>query len=162
MSLTPAQLQTLKTAILAETDPELVAYRTNGQTGLIADWYNKPGTFIVWRSRVNTAEIGLVVNYEAVGAMTTANRDRIITFYTMNPEAFDPTADIRLFWDSTFSGALAGQGANTRAALQALWKRPATRAERLFATGVGTTATPGALVFVGEVSVANVDAALAQ
>jgi len=37
MSLTPAQLTTLKAAILAETDPEFVGYRTNGQTGLIED-----------------------------------------------------------------------------------------------------------------------------
>lgn len=35
-SLYPA----LKTAILAETDPEFVGYRTNGQTTLMAGWLN--------------------------------------------------------------------------------------------------------------------------
>ena len=38
--LTESQLQLLRNAIDAETDPELVTYRDLGQTGLVADWYN--------------------------------------------------------------------------------------------------------------------------
>jgi hypothetical protein len=51
-------------------------------------------------------------------------------------------------------------GAATRDALSALWRRAATRGEALYATGTGTTATPGVLVFEGTISDANIGAAL--
>ena len=161
MAMTPAQLQVLKTAINAETDPEFVGYRTAGQTGLMANWFNKASTFIVWRALVNISEIGTNVNYNAVGALTTANSSRVTLFFNMNPGDFNPKADVRQFFTDTFSGALAGAGAETRAALEALWRRAATRVEKLFATGVGTDTTPGALVYVGPVSEADVAAAIA-
>ena len=68
-----------------------------------------------------TEEIGKTVSYVAVAAMTTANLDRVRSFHTLNPEEFDPSRlDVRTFWADTFSGALGGEGANTRAALEAL------------------------------------------
>lgn len=59
MALTTAQLQTLKTAINAETDPQFVTYRTNGQTGLMADWFNAEASpaFSVWRTDARTVDI---------------------------------------------------------------------------------------------------------
>lgn len=164
MSLSTAQLAAFRAALLAETDPELVEYRTNGSTPLIAQWYSRDAVpdFVVFRASVQTAEVGRTVNYEAVGAMTTANRDRIITFYTLNPMEFPPVADVRAFWNNTFSGALAGQGAATREALEALWRRKATRIERLFATGTGSVESPGALVYQGSLSEQDVTLALAE
>jgi hypothetical protein len=40
MALTPAQIQTLKAAILAETNATFVEFRTAGATGAMAEWYN--------------------------------------------------------------------------------------------------------------------------
>jgi hypothetical protein len=164
MALTTAQLATLKTAILAETDATFVGYRTNGQTTLMADWYNAPSnpSFIVYRRSVSTDEVGKTVNYVAVEALTDLNRGRIDTFYVMNPLSFSPErSDIRTFWANVFSGALGGQGQATRDALEALWRRTATRGERLYATGTGTTVAPGALVFEGAITDADITAALA-
>ena len=162
MALTEAQLPALKAAIQAETDPEFVGYRTAGATGAMAQWLNEASTFIVWRASVATSEVGKAVNYIAVEAMTDANRNRINTFYGMNPQSFEPRADVRTYWDNTFSGALGGQGQATRDALAALWRRAATRGEKIYATGTGTTASPGTLVVEGNISEYEVVRALTQ
>ena len=154
--MTPSQLTTLKSAILAETDPAFVALRTAGAVGAMADWYNQPSTFVVRKPTVESSAIGPALNYVAVSNLTTANRDKATTFLTLNPLSFSPTADIESYWDTTFGGALGGEGANTRAALQSLWRRLATRGEKLFATGTGTTVAPGALVFEGSVTIDDV------
>jgi len=95
-----------------------------------------------------------------VSSLTTANRDRATTFLMLNPENFEPTADVESYWDTTFGGALGGQGQATRDALVALWRRAATRGEALYATGTGTAIAPGVLVFEGTISDADISAAL--
>jgi hypothetical protein len=150
--LTTAQLQTLKTAIAAETDPTFVGYRTNGDNSQMAAWYNGASTFVVYKSSIPMPDVGKVLNYDAVGALTSANTARIQTFEQLNQVSFKPSADVRSFWDATFSGALAGQGQATRDTLVALWKRFATRCEKLYATGTGSDASPGALVFEGAIA----------
>lgn len=59
MPLTPGQLVTLKAAILAETDPEFVQYRTEGSTGLMSQWYNQLAipTHTVWATNVDVNTI---------------------------------------------------------------------------------------------------------
>jgi hypothetical protein len=160
--LTNPQLLTLKDAILGETDPTFVGYRNATDRPSMASWFNADSSpaFIVTRSVVTTAEVGKAVNYIAVEAMTDANRTRITTFYAMNPVSFQPRADIQTYWDNTFSGALGGQGQATRDALQALWKRTARRIEKLFATGTGTTLSPGTLVFEGTIDSGHIGEAL--
>lgn len=156
--LTPAQLTALKAAILA--DPVLAAFPANSDGAFaIAIELNKPSTFVVRRKSVNTKEIGPVLNYVAVSSLTTANRDRATTFLLLNPQDFAPTADVESYWDSTFGGALGGQGQATRDALAALWRRVATRFEAIYATGTGTTLSPGALVVDGPVSQSDVESA---
>ena len=159
--MTPAQLQTLKTAILAETDQALVQARTLGQTSVMRDFYNAESTFVVYKTNEAVAAVGLAVNYVAFEALTTANLEKINTFTRLNTATFDPRkADIRAFWANVFSGALGGQGQATRDALEALWRRFATRAEGLYATGTGTTLAPGALVFEGTISESDINAAM--
>lgn len=151
MALTNSQLQTLKTFIL--NTPELAALpNTNDSAYAIIEYMNKlvSPDFIVWKTFVSLADVGKTVNYIAVEAMTDANRGRINTFYYMNPNGFNPSKeDIRAYWSNTFSGTLGGQGQATRDALEALWKRKATVAEKLFATGTGTTLSPATLSFEG-------------
>ena len=159
--LTTAQLQALGAYIAA--DPVLSAYPMNSDGAFeIAAALNQEATpaFVVWRSTVTTAEVGNAVNYVAVEAMTDANRGRITTFYAMNPEAFSPArADIRSYWSNTFSGALGGQGQATRDALDALWRRNATIAEQVLASGTGTTASPATLGWEGSLNYSDVMAA---
>ena len=49
--MTPAQLTTLKAAILAETNAGFVEARTNGQTSRMAAFYNTQASpaFYIWR-----------------------------------------------------------------------------------------------------------------
>jgi hypothetical protein len=77
----------------------------------------------------------------------------------LNPENFEPTADVESYWDTTFGGALGGQGQATRDALVALWRRAATRGEALYATGTGTAIAPGTLVYEGSISPTDVTSA---
>jgi hypothetical protein len=150
MSLTTQQLATLRAGVFA--DPTAAALLAAGNWQEVRDWLNAMGTAIVWRSSVAIAEVGRVTNYIAVEAMTDANRGRINTFYLMNPVSIDPSrSDMRTYWANTFSGALGGQGQATRDALEALWRRTATRAERLLATGTGTQVAPATLGLEGEV-----------
>jgi hypothetical protein len=115
---------------------------------------------VVRRTSVQSAEIGPILNYVAVSNLTTINRDRATTFVALNKDSFVPTADVESYWDTTFAGALGGQGQATRDALVALWRRFAKRGERLFATGTGTTVSPGALAYEGSISNGDIVAAL--
>jgi hypothetical protein len=146
MELTTAQLQTLKTDINTNTDPEFVSYRNSGNAGAMADWYNVDSTFIVFKPTEPTTSIGDVVSYVAVAALTDANVNKLNLFYTLQPQEFEPIrADQRQYMADVFSGALGGAGQATRDALDALYRRPALRGEKLYCTGTGTTVTPGAL-----------------
>lgn len=161
MSLTTAQLQTLKSAIAAETDPTFVGYRDNGQTGLMAAFYNQPSNpaFVVWRTTVSVRETGRAFNGSEWAGMTAANHTRLTDVAAWVAEGYDASkADIRAMFDDIWSGA---GGASTRATLLALWKRAATNAEKLYATGTGSDASPGLLVFEGSVSESDINAALA-
>ena len=150
MSLTTAQLTVLKSAILAESDPVFVGYRTEGNTGLMAAWFNGASTFTVWRTLVQNSEVGRAFVASGLSAMTTANNDRLVSLALWNPNGVQPfRVDHRQFFDDVFSPV---SGATTRAALLALWKRFATRGERLFVTGTGSDAVPGLLVFEGQIT----------
>lgn len=147
------QIATLRTAVLAE--PTLAAARNAGDDAAIAAWCNTIASpdFYAWRATMSTAEIGLLVNYVAVAAMTTANLDRVKAFYTLNPASFDPgRSDIRTFLADTFSGALGGQGQATRDALDAAYRLKLTRAEKLIATGTGSFADPAIAGWTGSIT----------
>lgn len=71
MSLTPAQLTTLKAAILAETDPAFVALREAGAHGAMIDFYNAPAVpaETAWRSTVTAQELDEGSNITAFDAL---------------------------------------------------------------------------------------------
>ena len=158
MALTPAQLATLKAAILADPALNALPNTADGNVAIAAE-LNKASAFVVRKRSVPSKDVGPILNYVAVSNLTTANRDRATTFLTLNPDSFAPTADVESYWDTTFGGALGGQGQATRDALAALWRRVATRFEQLFATGTGTTVAPGALVVDGPVTAQEVESA---
>ena len=164
MQLTAPQLQTLKTDILANTDPAFVAARNAQNNGQMAAWYNVNSTFIVFKPTAPTADIGDIVNYVAVAALTDISVNKLNIFYTLNPSQFEPVrSDERTYLADVFSGALGGQGQATRDALDAYYRRAALRGEKLYCTGTGTTAIPGALNATanGDITTDNITDALA-
>lgn len=157
--LTDAQLLTLKAAIAAETDPAFVTLRTEGATGWMAEWFNEQSSFVVWKTSVPKNEVGKAFQASALAAITAGNNDKLANFAAWNDTVYPSRADQRAFFDDVFSVTA---GATTRANLAALWKRPATRGERVFASGTGTEAAPGQLVFEGRITEAHVVRAITQ
>jgi hypothetical protein len=155
--MTPAQLATLKTAILA--DGALSALPRNGDNDVaIAQAFNATATpqNVVWRTSVTAVEImsnGFV--WTAVDALTVGKAriwDWMTRFGSINPSK----ANIRTGLSDCFGG-----GSAMATAIMPHLKRDATRGEVLYLVGaVGTTSTPQTLVFEGTVSPADVDAAL--
>lgn len=154
----PSYLAALKASIAA--NPAL-----NGmQAENIANYYNQQQSpvFVVWKRLVSLQEMGALINKNDLGNITTANLDRVRTFFDVSPSGTSPEkSDDRAFWDNTFSGAA---GAATRAAYGAIggFKRYATRAERVFATGTGSEGSPGTLGPEGNLTYQEVEAAQAS
>jgi hypothetical protein len=155
MALTPAQLTALQAAINAETDPTFVGYRNAGATGWMASWFNEASTFVVWKTSVPVKEVGDAINAAELAGLTALNLQRLqamcgdLSGGFINPA----NADRRSGFDDVFSGA---GGQVTRVSLATLWKRNATRGEKVFATGTGTTVAPGTLVYEGTISDSDV------
>lgn len=63
MNLDASQLPALRSAIDAETDPEFVQMRDLGQSGLMAQWFNRPGSLTVWNSRAMWSDIQDATDY---------------------------------------------------------------------------------------------------
>jgi hypothetical protein len=158
--LLDSQLPRLKTAIEAETDPQFVAWRDAGSTGLMAEWLNGPSNVIVWRTSVTQDEImtngfdwtrvdNLSVGAARVWEWMFNNQNK-----SFNPSNANIRAGIEAVWKGT-SADLA-----VRAAVYVHCKRPATRAEAVYATGTGTAQAPATLGWEGQVSDYDVTRAL--
>jgi|SRR5687768_12241014 len=159
--LQPSQLSVLKAAIAAETDATFVELRTAGAAGAMAEWYNQDhATFIVWKTRLTehdivdlTSSTGTTWSWTAYIARSQAERDawaRIFNgTFTINPSIQQVRSGIA----DIFSGP---SGTAQIAHLLAMAKRPAKRGEKLFATGTGTSASPGLLTFEGDITVEDI------
>lgn len=151
MHLSVAQLQILKVDIAA--DPVLNALpNTPDGNHEIATAYNQifAPAFIVWRTFVAITAIGDAMLQSDIANLTTGNLQRLQVIAQYAPNGLNPSrSDRRAGFQDIFSVAGA---VNTRNALDALWRRSATRIERLFADtsgGNGTTATPAMLTVEG-------------
>lgn len=157
MSLTPAQLATLKADIAANTNtipagqPWSGAFvgvqvknvpGTGDGNAAIAGWYNLAAspTWTVWRKLVSITDVGDAFNGTELAGLTTGNQTRLQTIALFSAGGVNPSlADRRQFFDDVFSGA---GGATTRASLLVLWKRLASNFQKLFSTGTGSDAAP--------------------
>jgi hypothetical protein len=159
MALTTAQSTALGAYIA--TVPAWNNLPRNSDTAyFIADELNKAfaPAFTVWKTSVPKNEVGKAFVATALAAITSGNNDKLANFASWN-ETVDPSRiDQRAFFDDVFSVAA---GASTRAALLVLWKRAANHTEKLFATGIGSDASPATMVFEGTVSYQEVEAARA-
>jgi len=156
--MTPEQLQTLRTAI--DADPALSALPNNNDGNFeIAARLGDAATpeFIVWRTSVSNEEIGDAFNGTEIAGLASLPMQRLQVLAAMSNGTQNPSRfDRRDAFDRIFSGA---GGQLTRAALATLWRRAATRGERLFATGTGSDADPATLTHEGAVSINDIERA---
>lgn len=165
MTLTTVQLQLIKSDIL--TNPDLSSKPANSDgSDAIAKLYNLPAvpTFTVWKSDVTVDEIMLNgFDWTRVDNLT-VGKARIWEWITTLGHINPSQANVRAAVLACFSTA--GDTAN-RQAVFTHSARPATRLERVFATGTGLAPTdqgvgPGQLVVEGIVTYQDIDAARAS
>lgn len=137
--LTPAQLATLKADIAA--DQTIATLPQNADTAFdIAVLYNKPHAepFFVWRTQVGIDEImGNGFVWSRVAAMS-AGEFRVWDLMTRLGAINPSQANVRNGIQSAF-GAVGD--AAMRQSIYGHCQRQATRAERLFSLGTGTSVT---------------------
>lgn len=158
MSLSPEQKQTLKAEI--DADPALSAFPNNTDGNMaIAAVLNLAATpdFVVWKTAVNPDDIlrnGM--DWTRVDNLTVGKAriwDWMTRLGTFNPSK----ANIRAGIDATWVGTAADLA--VRATVYTHCKRLASRAEKLFATGTGSGASPGTISFEGKLSSDDIEAA---
>jgi hypothetical protein len=154
MNMTPAQLATFKADIAANFGAQPNNSDANTAIAVAYKAVASP-TFTVWKTKVVLGDVGKTFNATELAGLTSLNTQRLQNLAAWLQDGVNPSlAPVRQFFDDIFSGA---GGTNTRTALLALWKRPATRFEKLFATGVGNDANPATLVLEGSVTFQDVE-----
>jgi hypothetical protein len=155
MALLPSQYAALKAAILA--DPALAALPANEDGAFaIAAAFNSNATpdFWVYKTSVSNEAIGDAMNGTEIAGLLNLPMQRLQVLAAYSGGTQNPSrADRRAAFDQVFSGA---GGAMTRASLAVLWRRLATRAEKLYATGAGSTGSPATMTFEGSLTFAEV------
>jgi hypothetical protein len=157
MALTTQQLTTLKTAILAETDPEFVEARTNGQTSRMAGFFNGTASpaFYVWSKNYTADQIASSIDngITQLDALTASKRDSLLWWADRNH-------DMSLATSQAAVNDLCGSQNTLKNAVLDGGKRKLTRGERLYATGTGSLAAPGTAGYEGILTESDIGAAL--
>lgn len=161
MTLTPSQLAALKAAILADSALSSQPNNSDGHV-TVAAALNADAIppFVVWRTNVRADEIGAAWVGTDIDGMSALNMQRLQLLLASSPAGvFDMSrADRRAGFENPFG---TNQNNASRVAMRAVWKRLASRGERLFAAGTGSDASPGTLVFEGQVAPLDVELARA-
>jgi len=158
MALTPAQIQTLKAAILAETDAEFVALRSAGATGAMGEWYNVAINPVqkAWITNQPPQATDDAPSYSTFDSIAAGKRDSW-GFFLSYPRDFT-RAKIRAWVTDVWGNATAAS--NAEAILQAA-TRNATRGEIVFGGTTRTTGTVAALDLNRVGTLSNEDIVLA-
>lgn len=156
--LTEAQLIALAADIAA--DPILSAYPNNSDGNFaIAELYNLDATpaWYVWRSNIPIDEVRQAIVWTEYIDRSVGERETFLLMIANH--ALDASeVNVRQGIADIFSGP---QAVGTRAALLALGKRTASRAEKLFSSGTGTEDNPATMEFEGNLSYRDVETARA-
>lgn len=139
MSLTSAQLEVLKADMVADQAINSLPHNSDNAFA-IASIYNQPASpsFYIWRTSVSIDEIMLNgFDWTRVDNLT-VGKARIWEWMTALGSINPSQANVRAGVNACFSAS--GDAAN-RAAVYAHCQREASRAEKLFSTGTGTTTT---------------------
>jgi hypothetical protein len=153
MQLTTAQFQTIKADILA--NPDLAAFPNSADGNFaLAAAYNLAAApeFVVWKSSVTKDEVMLNgFDWARVDNLSVGKARIWDWLFDNSSGALNPSkTNIRAGIDAAWVGTAADLA--VRAAVYVHCKRSATRIEKLFATGTGTTATPATMAVEGEIS----------
>jgi len=175
--MTPAQLTTLKAAVLASQNAEIQAAATSRNDTLLAQLLNAPSAFYVWRINVPSAElVGAIklANFTPVDApddtLLYNNRCALcelkqnsIRMLLSREYVTSQKLSTRQDLTDALTNVPAGAGG---AAIDAGWlgagktkdtiSRVCTVAERAFATGTGTAGQPGDLGWEGPVNINDI------
>lgn len=151
MSLSGAQLITLKAAIVADASFNGIPLTSAG-ANTIRDAFNAAASpaYVVWRSAVSRSEVYNTTSAEATTWNWTTYKAQAVaeqnawTQMFMGDQANMAQANLRAGVAAIFG---AGNAQTTH--ILAVAKRNTTRAEKLFASGSGTTATPSTMTFEG-------------
>lgn len=162
MALTPAQKATLKAAIAADSQLNAFLNNTDGAFAIAAilNMTASPD-YWVWRSKVTqeeavgtTTEDGTVWSWTTYIGRSQGERDGWREMFA-DTGAINPSkTNVRQGLADIFSGA---GGATQRTHLLTVSRRRATRSEKLFSTGTGSTASPAVMGFEGSLSYQDVD-----
>ena len=156
--MTPAQLVTLKVAILA--DPVLNAYPQNSDGAYnMAIFLDQPATpdFIVWKTSVDPDEVmknGM--DWTRVDNLSVGKAriwDWMSRLGTFNPSKTNIRAGIDAAWVGTAADLA------VRAMVYTHCKRLATKAEKLFASGTGSDAAPAVMTIEGRLQYSDIEQA---
>lgn len=154
MALKSGQLATLKAAILAETDATLAQYRANGQTTMIAEWYNQLTDTDAWMSSVDSRTLYEAMDITKFDNLSSAGkRDAwrlMLDFAPADMTRVKQRKAVQDIWGNTDSVAI----------LEAV-RRKATKAEVVLGGSTVTTNTVSALKLNWEGSLSGDDVALA-
>lgn len=155
--MTPAQLTTLKAAILAETDAGFVEARTLGQTSRMAAFYNVEASpaFYVWRKNYTPDLIADAIDngITQLDGLTASKRDALLWWANRGHDASLAATQAAI-------NDLCGSQNTLKAAVLDGGKRKVTRGERLFTTGTGSLSAPGAPGFDGIFTESDIGVAL--
>lgn len=164
MPLTDAQLPALKADI--SSDATLNAFpNTIDGAFEIAKAYNLTATpdFWVWRSSVTKSEYvqgvgpeGTTFTWVGNGFITRAAGEQMAWAEIFNHvQACNPSLpNVRQAFTDIFSGT--GNAATNRTHMTAVSRRKATRGEKLYASGTGSTASPATMGFEGQITFQDV------
>ena len=162
MALTTSQLATLKAHINASADMNTQPLNSDGAFE-IARLFNLQASpaFTVWRSNVSSDEIGNAWVGTDIDGMSALNMQRLqLLLGSSRQGSFDMSrADRRAGFENPFG---ANQNNASRVAMRAVWKRLASRAEKLLATGTGSEADPAVAGWEGTLSYQDVERARAS
>ena len=107
--LTPAQLTTLKAAILTETNAAFVTFRQQGATGAMAEWIN--GTLqpnvTAWKTAATAAELDEGADYSAFDSVAAGKRDAWAMFLQYAPRDMSKARNRKVVTD-VWGNATAG------------------------------------------------------
>jgi hypothetical protein len=156
-ALTTAQLQTLKASIAASEFSALPKNADSAAT--VAAAYNLDASpdFWVWRTSVTKSEFvnstsgdGTTFNWTGTGFIgrSQGERDAWREIFNGTDSCNPSLANVRQAFADIFSGATAPAPAN-RTHLLAVARRRCSRAERLYTTGTGSTASPAVMGWEG-------------
>lgn len=162
--MTPEQLLLVKADILANPDLAAMPQGSDGSDA-IARMYMQPAVpaYIVWKTSLQRADIYNPTSLEATTWDWTTYKAQSVTEQGAWREMFmgdiaNPSLpNFRAGVEKIF-GTLNAQTVHVKA----VSKRPATRIEKLLASGLGTTVAPSTMTHEGNVTYKEIDAARAM